>query len=240
MSRIKLKLIDLDGQKIPVEDLTEVSLLGQGVLDVFLQTQRLHLDREFHDGRIQGKEYSDVFLQTYITTLEHAIAFLFAREKQAFELDLLDLQAEHLKEQIKLTKEQINLAKAELKLKEKELEIKEKELQLAAANVDLIRQKIVTERAQTDGSVIGGGSVLGKQNDVLDAQIQGYRRDAEQKAAQLLLQTWITRMNNDSAITNDANMLKDNYIGRTVARLMEGAGISSSGRNEADLGPPGP
>lgn len=231
-------MVDLEGEKIPVSDLTEKSLIGEGVLDVFLQVQRIHLDREFRDKRIQGKEYAEVYLQTYITTLEHAIAFLFAREKQAFELELLDLQAQHLKEQIKLTQEQIKLAQAELKLKEKELEIKEKELQLAAANIDLIRQKIITERAQTDGSVIGNGSVLGKQNEVLNAQIDGYRRDAEQKAAQLMLQTWITRMNNDNAITNKANMLQDNFIGRAVGKMLEGAGVSSAGRDENDLGGP--
>lgn len=230
-------MVDLDGVKIPIEDLTENSLIGEGVFDVFLQVQRKHLDREFTDRRIQGKEYSEAFIQTYITTLEHAIAFLFAREKQAFELELLDLQADHLREQIKLTQEQIKLAAAELKLKEKELEIKEKELQLAAANVDLIRQKVITERAQTDGSVIGAGSVLGKQNEVLDAQVQGYKRDAEQKAAQLMLQTWITRLNNDQAITNKANMLQDQFIGRAVEKMYVGAGISAAGRDEADLSP---
>ena len=56
-------MVDLDGVKIPIEDLTENSLIGEGVLDVFLQVQRKHLDREFTDRRIQGKEYSEAFIQ---------------------------------------------------------------------------------------------------------------------------------------------------------------------------------
>ena len=284
-----IRLVTTDGKPVPVEDLTELSLTGQGVFDKFLQLQRIHLQREFDDRRIQGKEYSEVYLKTYIASLEQAIAFLLAKEKQAYELDLLaeeankvrkdiemldvkidqekyilkfklpkeielmDAQIRKIDADIRLTEEQIKIAKLELQLKEKdlilkekeialkekELILKEKEIAIAEAQLELMRAKIKTEKAQTDGSYIGSGSVLGKQNAVLDAQIQGYKRDAEQKAAQLMLQTWITRMNNDAAFAYEANMLQDKFIGRSVQKLFQGINISTTGFDE-NATPPDP
>ena len=85
---------------IPIEDLTQVILDGTGVFDKFLTLHRLHLKREFEEARIQGKEYSDVYTKTYIAHLEQAIQFLLAKEKQAYELNLLEAQADKVKAEV--------------------------------------------------------------------------------------------------------------------------------------------
>lgn len=254
---------------IPIEDLTQVILDGTGVFDKFLTLHRLHLTREFEEARIQGKEYSEVYTKTYIAHLEQAIQFLLAKEKQAYELNLLEAQidkmqadAANAKKQLEilqweltnklpmelalvtaqvdkmkadtdLAKEQLKLAEKELVLKDKELTLKDKEIAIAEKQLKLAQQKVITETAQTDPSVVKPGSVIDMNNKALQSQIDGVKRDSEQKALQLIIQTWVTRMNNDAAYINDANMLTDKYIGRAVAKVFEGVNISTAGQNEA-------
>ena len=254
---------------IPIEDLTQVILDGTGVFDKFLTLHRLHLTREFEEARIQGKEYSEVYTKLYIAHLEQAIQFLLAKEKQAYELNLLEAQAEKVKadaanankqleilqweltnklpmelalvtaqvDKMKadtdLAKEQLKLAEKELVLKDKELTLKDKEIAIAEKQLELAQQKVITETAQTDPSVVKPGSVIDMNNKALQSQIDGVKRDSEQKALQLIIQTWVTRMNNDAAYINDANMLTDKYIGRAVAKVFEGVNISTAGQNEA-------
>ena len=217
---------------IPIEDLTQVILDGTGVFDKFLTLHRLHLTREFEEARIQGKEYSDVYTKLYVAHLEQAIQFLLAKEKQAYELNLLEAQADKTKADTDLAKEQLKLAEKELLLKDKELTLKDKEIAIAEKQLELAQQKVITEIAQTDASVIKPGSVIDMNNKALQSQIDGVKRDSEQKALQLIIQTWVTRMNNDAAYINDANMLTDKYIGRAVAKVFEGVNISTAGQNE--------
>lgn len=292
---------------LDITDLTTVSLDGLGVFDRMLTLHRLALSREFTGGRIVGKEYSDAFTQTYIANLELSIRLVMEKEKQAYELDLLEgqlakmeadtliagkqlellnkeleLKTQMLPLEIALTNAQITkmeadtdlaykeleiktamlplnialttaqiakmeadailaekqllLADKELTLKDKELLLKDKELDLMAKQIVLTEQKVITEKAQTDPSVIVEGSVISMNNRVLEAQVDGFKRDAEQKAANTLLQTWIVRLNNDAALTNDANMLKDKYVGRAVEKMMEGVGMSVEGKDETSGG----
>ena len=283
---------------IPIEDLTQVILDGTGVFDKFLTLHRLHLTREFEEARIQGKEYSEVYTKLYIAHLEQAIQFLLAKEKQAYELNLLEAQADKVKGEIALdkfqldvllpkeaqfkdaqidkmqadannakkqleilqweltnklpmelalvtaqvdkmkadtdlAKEQLKLTEKELALKDKELILKDKEVAIAEKQLQLAQQKVITETAQTDSSVVKPGSVIDMNNKALQSQIDGVKRDSEQKALQLIIQTWVTRMNNDAAYINDANMLTDKYIGRAVAKVFEGVNISTAGQNES-------
>lgn len=256
---------------LDISDLTTVALDGLGVFDRMLTLHRLALTREFNGGRIVGKEYSDAFIQTYIANLELSIRLVMEKEKQAYELDLLEgqlakmeadtliagkqlellskeleLKTQMLPLEIALTtaqiakmeadatlaEKQLLLADRELILKDKELLLKDKELDLMAKQIILTEQKVVTEKAQTDPSVIIDGSVISMNNKVLEAQVEGFKRDAEQKAANTLLQTWIVRLNNDAALTNDANMLKDKYVGRAVEKMMQGVGMSVVGKDE--------
>lgn len=252
---------------VTIENLTEVSFDGSGVLDTLLSLSRLHLDREFKQGRIQGKEYSDVYLKLYNATVGEAIRLMLEKEKQPFdfrmseaqiikmeadtdialkqlelltlklplEIELMQAQISKMEADVLLTNKQIDLAEKELLLKDKELLLKEKELELAEKQLLLSVQKIITEKAQTDPSVILDGSVIDMNNKVLAAQVEGFKRDAEQKTANTLLQTWIVRLNNDAALTNNANMLTDKYIGRAVEKMMSGVGLDVTGKDENDL-----
>ena len=309
-----------------INGLTDVSLSGSGVLDKFLQLQRLVLDREFNDGRLHGKEYADSFIATYTINMELAIKFLLEKEKQFYEIEILeaqkqqfDLQNELLASQITeqeykntnhlpletlglslrndnlekdlllkdsqisnslkdlelkeyeltnikpqelaLKTAQVNVMLKDIELKDyelkfikpqelaiknsqlaiaqKELLIKAKQLELAEyellnklpaevagilANNELVNQKKITEKAQTDSSVIGPDSVIDWNIKVLDAQVKGIDQEAKQKIMRMLIDTWTTRVNNDSAEAEPAG-LGDSVIKSAVATAKASAGI---------------
>lgn len=304
--------ISTDPRPVPIELLTSVELDGTGVFDKLLSLMRLHLDREFNQGRIQGKEYSDVFVKSYTATLDESIKYLLAEQKFQYEkcileeqykeakfnnefilpkelelkdaqmrkmdadariaekelelreamfpltvglaekeiekltadtaiaLKKLELDEAMLPLTIQLTEAQVKkmeadslLAEKQLELADKELLLKEKELELAELQRELNQWKVETEKAQTMDSA-EPGSAIDWGNKVMEAQYDGFYNDAKQKATDTLLRTWVTRMNNDKAWVNNANMLTDKYIGRAVANMFEGLNIDISLRDEDD------
>lgn len=94
------------------------------------------------------------------------------------------------------------------------------------AQKDLYLKKITTETGQTDGSAIGADSILDSQRNLMKAQTVGYDRDAEQKVAKIMLDTWVTRVNNDIGEQNNSNLLRDNNIGAAVAKMYQGIGVT--------------
>ena len=91
------------------------------------------------------------------------------------------------------------------------------------AETSLLNQKVATEKAQTIAAGIDPGSVLGKQNGLYTAQTEGFARDAEQKAAKLLIDTWNVRRTTDEGTeANTINKLDDATIGRVVNKALTG------------------
>lgn len=233
--------------KLDIEGLTDVSLTGSGVLDKFLQLQRLVLDREFNDGRLHGKEYADSFIATYSINMELAIKFLLEKEKQFYEIELIEANINNSKKDLELKDYELTYIKpqelaikaSQLAITEKELLLKAKQLELAEyellnklpaevagieANNELINQKKITEKAQTDSSVIGPDSVIDWNIKVLDAQVKGIDQEAKQKIMRMIIDTWTTRVNNDSAEAEPAG-LGDSVIASAVATAKASAGI---------------
>lgn len=94
-----------------------------------------------------------------------------------------------------------------------------------ASEKALLDQKLATEKAQTTAGIVAGDSVLGKQKALYEAQAAGYKRDAEQKAAEIMFKSWATRKTTDDATTvNSVNKLEDQYIGTAITKLLAGIG----------------
>ncbi len=95
----------------------------------------------------------------------------------------------------------------------------------ATAQTTLIQQKTATEKAQTVATGVDDNSVVGKQKLLYGAQTSGFARDAEQKAAKLLVDTWTVRRTTDDATVADSNnLLNDVTIGRAVTKVLQGVG----------------
>lgn len=94
-----------------------------------------------------------------------------------------------------------------------------------AMETSLLGQKVATEKAQTVGAGVDADSVIGKQKNLYQAQTDGFKRDAEQKAAKLLVDAWNVRRTTDSGTVADAtNMLNDATVGRAVKAMLSGVG----------------
>ena len=87
----------------------------------------------------------------------------------------------------------------------------------------LLAQKIQTEKAQTTGAGTTEDSVIGKQKNLYQAQADGFKRNAEQSAAKLMIDSWNTRrITDEGTVADSVNQLNDTSVGRTVSKLLSG------------------
>lgn len=96
----------------------------------------------------------------------------------------------------------------------------------AGAETTLLGQKTTTERAQVSAMGVDEDSVIGRQKRLYFAQTEGFKRDAEQKVAKIMTDTWGIRRSTDEEGTQASatNRLDDVTIGRAVSKLLEGVG----------------
>ena len=97
-----------------------------------------------------------------------------------------------------------------------------KEVEKLNAEIALLRQKTVTELAQTDNTIpLGLGfnnstdveGTADRQNKLYEAQTAGFARDAEQKLAKILVDTWVVRRTtDDGTVASPSNGLDDASI----------------------------
>jgi hypothetical protein len=191
---------------IDITDFTECVVGGNGILDKLLVTMQAHLDQQFKLGRITSTDYASLYLGAYQATLQSAVAYTFEKEKQGYELAKLN---------------------AEVTTATRQLELIDSQIASQQAQADLYAQKIVTERAQVDGTLIGSQSAMGSQRDLMKAQTDGFARDAEQKVAKLMLDTWVVRRNSDdTTLPLPTNLLQDVNIGVVVNKMYQGIGAT--------------
>lgn len=201
---------------IPLSALTEANLKGAGVFDVLMKASRAHLDEEFSRNRIKGPEYAQVYLGSLTQVLQASVQFLLQKDKADAEVRLINQQIENAEVENRVLEAQVCKLKAEYDLL---LEQKLKTIQETA----LLAQKKVTEMAQTNGAATDEDSVIGKQKMLYQAQTEGFKRDAEQKAAKLMADTWNVRRTTDEGTqANSTNMLHDVAVGRAITKLLEG------------------
>jgi len=93
----------------------------------------------------------------------------------------------------------------------------------------VLNQKQVTEKAQTDGTGVSAASIVGRQMGLYKAQADGFVRDAEQKAAKIMADTWNVRRTTDESVVADGiNKLSDVNIGKAISQLLSGIGQTAS------------
>lgn len=91
------------------------------------------------------------------------------------------------------------------------------------AQTALTQQKTSTEKAQVSANGVDDNSVIGKQKLLYAAQTDGFSRDAEQKAAKLLTDTWnVRRTTDDGTVADGTNLLNDATIGRAISKMLSG------------------
>lgn len=206
-------------------DLTTKMVDGSGVFDVLMQAAAAHLDSEFNKNRIKGGEYAEVYLGAMTQVLQTATQFLLSKQKA-------DLDAQLLTKQIALVEQQrLNAVTENTVLVAQECKLRA-EYDLTMANIlrvneeiALLTQKTASERAQTLSLGVDADSILGRQKALYVAQTDGFKRDAEQKATKIMVDSWNVRRTTDEATVADGtNMLNDQAVGRAVTKLLSGVG----------------
>ena len=233
---------------MPVERLTEAKLTGKGVFDVLMQSVKLHLEQEYNQNRIRGTEYSQVYLGSMTAILEQSTRFLLDKDKSFYEIALVEAQVRLADAQVRLVEKQIEKEDQEAALRAAQVDKIRREIltmdisdnlltsqvllaQAQKISTDaqsaLVIQKTNTEKAQTLAAGVDVDSVVGKQKALYQSQIDGFKRDAEQKAARTMIDTWNARRTTDEGTVADAtNRLDDATIGKTVEKLLVGVGIN--------------
>ena len=186
---------------------TDGTLAGNGIFDVWMRALGAHLKREYAEQRITGDEYAKAYIALMNNLLNAAVGFLtqdvqlaMAQEKLKYELQLLD---------------------AQVKIADKEIAIKEKQVALAEAQLKAAEAQY---KDTVDGQPIGG--VLGRQMKVYDAQAKGFKDNALQATAKIMVDTWNIRRQTDEGlpITNESN-LYDGNIGNAIAEMFNSVSV---------------
>ena len=210
---------------LTLAQLTEGSLSGDGVFDVLMNATRAHLESEYTKNRIRGPEYSQVYLASMQAVLQQATAFLLTKDKAANEAAMVAAQIALLEQQrLNAIAEYDVLLAQKCKLDAEYDVLMEQKLKSAAEN-QLLVQKVITERAQVQAIGVDADSVIGKQKSLYQAQTDGFKRDAEQKAAKLMVDSWnIRRTTDEATVADQTNMLADSVVGRAVTKMLAGVG----------------
>ena len=225
---------------ISISNITVNDLTGNGIFDILMRSVNTHIAQEYQANRLQGKEYATVYLGALNSVLQLAIQFGLAVDKTNLELLNQTKQLEIAEQQrLNLLQEGLNLvAQRALLVAQTEtavqqgLNLVDERLTSAKARlrtdaeITLINQKTATETAQVDGAGVTEDSVIGKQNTLYTAQIDGVKQDAVQKAAQILIGTWnARRTTDDTTEASYENRLEDLSIGNVVAKMMTGISV---------------
>lgn len=210
---------------ITTADLTTKAVDGSGVFDVLMAAAAAHLEAEFAKNRIKGTEYSEVYLGAMTQVLQTATQFLLSKQKADLEAQLLEKQIALVNQQ-KLNAEVENtvLVAQECKLRA-EYDLTMANILRVNEEIALLTQKTASERAQTLELGVDENSILGRQKALYQAQADGFKRDAEQKATKIMVDSWnVRRTTDEGTVADSTNMLNDSAVGRAVTKLLNGVG----------------
>ena len=113
---------------ITIEDVTTGVLAGTGAFDKMMATINVNLTEQFENGRITGAEFATVYLGSLQSALEQAIQFLSVQSN----VEISESQSAQ-----------------DLAIKQTQQELTEQQVLTEFQNTILVRQKAITEWANT-------------------------------------------------------------------------------------------
>ena len=191
----------------------------QGSLQFLLQNKKIALEAQLLEKQIElaGVEVQKAQAELAILKLNQT--------KIPAEIALLKAQAGLVIQQTENAKIEYTVLQGQKCKLDAEYEVLLEQKVKTTTETSLLAQKVVTERAQTSATGVEADSVVGKQKALYAAQTNGFIRDAEQKVAKILADTWnVRRTTDDGTSANDTNMLSDVVVGRAISKLLTGVG----------------
>jgi hypothetical protein len=231
-------------------DYTSGAVGGTGSFDVLMSGVMAQLKGEYSAGRITGAEYTKAYVALVQAAMQNATQFLLGRDQaywQAVNAQIAAIQARVTLETSKLQAVTVRIeaetAKANLALVKAKIGTEDAQygqlkfnvdnlmpvqLSIAEAQLLLVQEQGQVQRAQTldtrtDGATVVG--VLGQQKALYAQQITSYKRDAEQKAAKLFSDAWITQKNIDDGLTAP-NAFTNDVINTVLTAIQTNNGLT--------------
>jgi len=201
--------------EITVADLTQKVLNGSGVFDVLMQAATAHLSKEHESLRITGDHYATVYTSIITVMMQQSIEFLLAKGRLNLEKEINELQKDRLGAEIDLLLQKLVTEKAQ---------VMDQTLLDPTANANTSFE--VEEGVYLFNSVQPVAGVIGKKNEVMAKQIEGYNEDYKTKVARIYLETWKVAVTN---LVDIGNLPDAGFADSNVQQLI------TSLLNDADL-----
>lgn len=240
-----IKLPDMpDFSKLPdkvgIEELTTRQFAGSGVFDAIMESVYNHIDKEFQDGRITANEYTKQYAQMLEASLSNAVQFALQKDTAYWQGITAQMQAISARVQLEITIQEAKARLASLQydalLKEAQFtntkmntlgaestyQISEYNLNsMLPTNKNLIEEQIEVQVAQTleertDGRPVKGS--VGKNKDLITAQIQAFKDDAQYKIGKLHSDTWTAMRSTDEDLL-PPSVFRNEDIAGVIANL---------------------
>jgi hypothetical protein len=102
-----------DPAPITLEALTTGVINGTGVFDVVMSTIQAHLQREFQNQRISGREFADVYTASMGAAMSQAVTFLLGKDAAQWQARLIQAQARQAEIDAVTARVRLEIAKIE-------------------------------------------------------------------------------------------------------------------------------
>lgn len=135
-----------------IDQLTVADLEGSGVFDVLMRATKSHLIEEYDSGRIDGTQYSDVYVGALGAVLQQSVAYLLNHENSRKISAEIDLIGQQIVTELANTDNSISGAVAEGYGFNDDSDIQgiiEAGIKKTQIETDLTEQKLVTELGQS-------------------------------------------------------------------------------------------
>lgn len=150
---------------VNISDITDGTASGAGVFDSLMRSVGVHLNDQLAKGRINGTDFSSVYLEALKHTMSVSVELSLAKQKQAYELELL-------RKQSLLADEEIKSAKLSQENAKKQNRLIERQTILTDAQTDLIHFDLNTRFPAEVANTLKQGVILDKQSLISDEEIK--------------------------------------------------------------------
>jgi len=124
-----------DVQTVTLEQLTEVSLEGEGVFDKLMAAVDDHINREYKGNRITGDQYAKVYTDVTTAVLGQSVSFLLQKDQAKWAAITAQMQARIA--EIQATEALINLEKTKVEAQQAVFEMQNAGAQYALTKMQI-------------------------------------------------------------------------------------------------------
>ena len=195
-----------------------------------MKASNAHLTVQFDANRITGTEYATVYLGSMQAAMAQAVQYILGEQAADKQADLLAAQivSAGVKDAIEnaqstqdlLNKAEEITASTAKTLNDTTMRTEQvtastakttREDSSSTAQTNLLIQKTATELGQTTGTISATGvsnqaGTIARQQELLYAQKEGFKRDAEQKITKMMMDNYAVRRS-----TNDAEIVHPSF-----------------------------